>query len=94
MANYLYKTVVYIDTTNVVNPPANNSTNLTDYETNHQADTTKVDDLQIAETTFVVDKSYSDFSDLITTPYDWGDVKEHEHGNKYELFLITTSPLE
>ena len=94
MANYLYKTVLYTSTTNVANVPADNATNLTDYENNNQSSTVKVDDLQISETTFVIDKSYDDFDALITTPFDWGDVKEHAHGNKYELFLISTSSLE
>ena len=94
MANYLYKTFIYTDTTNVVGlDETENAAHLADYEGNHQADTIKVDDIQIAETTFVTDMEYDDFHDLIVTPFDWGDVRELEKDNNYQLYLITTSPL-
>lgn len=94
MAQYLYKTTLYTDTTNVINVPSDNATNLTDYETNHQSSTVKIDDLQLAETTFEILKSYDDFDALITTPYDWGDVKEVVKNNRYDLYLITSSALQ
>jgi len=92
-SNYLYKTVLYTNTDGVIGVPASNSTDLTDYENNRQADTIKVDNYDLAETTFTIDKSYSDFSNLISTPFDWTDVREVTGINRYELLLITTSPL-
>ena len=94
MANYLYKTTIYKNEGGVVGIDPDNSTNLSDYENNHQADTMKVDELQLAETTFAVVISYATFDGYITTPYDWGDVKEDESDRHYDLYLITGSPLE
>lgn len=94
MANYLYKTFIYTNTANVIGlDETENATHLADYEGNHQADTISVDDIQIAETTFVTDMEYDNFHDLIVTPFDWGDVREVEKDNHYALYLITTSPL-
>jgi len=93
MANYLYKTTVYTDTNNVLAVPANNSTNLADYENNHQSNTVKITDLQLADTTFGIDISYSDFDSLVASPYDWTDVREWEHNNRYDLYIITSEPL-
>ena len=93
MANYLYKTTLYTDTSKVLAVPANNSTNLADYEANHQDDTIKITDLQLADTTFGIDVSYTTFDSLVTTPYDWGDVREWEHNNRYDLYIITSEPL-
>lgn len=93
MANYLYRTSLYTSTSNVPNPPANNSTNLSEYENNHQSSTVKVSEVQLAETTFSTDISYSDFDTLVASPYDWGDVKEVTKNNRYELYLLTSEPL-
>lgn len=93
MANYLYKTALYTDTTNVPSPPSDNSTNLTEYQTNHQSDTVKVNTVQLAETTFATDISYTDFDTLVASPYDWTDVKEVTLKNRYELYLLTSEPL-
>ena len=93
MANYLYKTAVYTSTSNVAELPANNATNLSEYENNHQSSTIKVDGIEIAETTFATDVDYSTFDGYITSPYDWGDVKELELNNRYELYLITSEPV-
>lgn len=93
MSNYLYRTALYTDTSNVVSVPADNSTNLTEYQNNHQSDTIKISSVQIAETTFASDIDYDDFDTLVASPYDWTDVKELTHNNRYELYLVTSEPL-
>lgn len=91
MANYLYKTVLYQDTSSVAGADPDNDTNMEDYEDNNQSSTLRIDSLEISETTFVIDVSYADFDGYIVTPYDWGDVKEVSLDNRYDLYLITSS---
>ena len=93
MADYIYKTAVYKNVGQVIDPPANWNAQKTDYETSHRASTIKVNDVQIAATSFEIEKSFTDFDALISTPYDWGDVKEVDLPNRYQLYLITSEPL-
>jgi len=94
MSQYLYTTTIYTETDNVIGiNVTQNNIDLTDYENNHQSDTVKVTELQIAETTFKSDLSYVDFDALIVAPYDWGDVKEVNGAGSYNLYLITSEPI-
>jgi len=93
MADYLYKSVVYKNVDNVASPPTDWATQKTEYETNHQADTIKIDEIQVAATTFEINKDFDDFHDMIVSPYDWGDIRELETTNRYELYLVTSEPI-
>jgi hypothetical protein len=93
MAEYVYKTNLYYETDDVAGVPASNTADVSDFESNHQSSVVNVDEITFAETSFLMTKSYEDFDDLITTPYDWGDVKCVTDHNSYKLYLITGSPL-
>lgn len=93
MADYIYKTAVFKNIDNVIDPPVDWETTKTDYENNHRASTVKVSDVQILATSFEINKSFTDFDALITSPFDWGDVKEVELPNRYILYLISSESL-
>lgn len=90
---YLYKTKIYYDTTNVIDAPADNDTNLSDFNNNHKSSALLVDDVSVAETTFILEKSYSDFDALVSDPITWEDVKYIDDGISYNLFLTSSNPL-
>jgi hypothetical protein len=92
--SYLYKTILFIDTTNVVPIPPDNTADLADFEDNHKADCVPVDEVALAGTTFTVWQSFEDFDasidgDVIV----WGDVKCIETEAVYVLNLLTNNPL-
>jgi hypothetical protein len=94
MAQYLYKTIIYTNDTNVIGlDTTQNASDVADYENNNQASTVKVSNVQVAETTFLTELDYTDFDALITGDYSWDDVKEADHETHYELYLITSSPI-
>lgn len=90
---YLYKTVTYHDTTNVVTVPANNTADNTDFVNNRKASAVKVDDMVLSETTFVTDLSYTAFKTLVTNNTTWASVKYIFGPKAYQMFLISSSPL-
>jgi archaellum component FlaF (FlaF/FlaG flagellin family) len=94
MADYSYKTIIYKDTTSVVglNVTQNNAA-LASYESTHQADTVKVDGMVAGQLTYQVDKTPVEFNGLIVTPHTWADVREISKPDRYELYLITSTPL-
>lgn len=85
---YLYKTYLFKSGANVIGKPVDNDTNRTDWENNHKSSAVKVDEVQVATTTFVIDKSYADFEALIADPVTWADVKYVETDKHYELNLL------
>ena len=94
MADYLYNTVLYTDKTGVADVPADNDANLADFNTNHSADVPVVDDVTIATTTFIFDKTYSDFEAIISDPIEWTDVKCYDTGgNRHILYIISNTEL-
>ena len=93
MADYLYNTVLYNDTTNVANVPEDNDANSTDFDTNHSADVPVVDNVTIATTTFIFDKTYSEFEALIADPIEWTDVKRYPLDNRCILYIISNTEL-
>lgn len=90
---YLYKTVTYHTTTNVVTLPANNTTDNTDFVNNNKASAVKVDAVEVAETTFVTELSYSAFKTLVTNNTTWASVKYIQGPRAYQMFLVSSSPL-
>lgn len=90
---YLYKTVTYHDTTDVVTVPANNSTNNSDFVANNKSSAIKVDELNVSETTFVTELSYEDFDSLVEGNTTWASVKYIAGPRAYQLYLVSTNPL-
>ena len=93
MADYIYKTNLYTDTSGVSGVPATNTTDLNDFNTNHASDVVEVDEMVVAQTAFMFEKSYSDFDTLVADPFDWTDVKCLTDHNSHHLYLVTNSPL-
>lgn len=89
MSNIIYKTTLYKAGALVIGKPASNDTDLIDFETNFKTITAKVDEVILAETTVVIEKTYADFKALIVSPVAWGDVKHLDVIGKYELNLLT-----
>lgn len=94
MAQYNYRSILYTDTSNVagLNITQNNN-DLADYVNNYQASDVKASSITIAETTFNIDLSYTAFKALIATPFSWSDVKEIVLPGRYELHLLSSSPI-
>jgi len=92
MANYLYKTVLYKSGATVINKPASNDADRTDFETNFKATALKVDNVLISETTFVLELTYAQFKAKIIAPILWSDVK-HIEDEAYRLNLLSATIL-
>jgi len=93
MAEYFYKTVIYHNTSGVVNVPASNATDISDFTTNHASSVVDVTQLETLGTSFIIEKTYSDFDALVVTPFDWGDVKCVATDKAYSLYLVSNSPI-
>lgn len=93
MAEYIYKTYLYHETVDVIGAPASNATDLADFTTNHAADVVDISDLDLAGTSFGIEKSYEDFDALVAGDYDWTDVRCRTDENAHELYLVTTTPI-
>lgn len=89
---YIYKTILFTNTTNVVGAPASNTADLADFETN-KASTYLISEITVAETSATVEKNYAQFKALIVSPILWADVKRIETNNTYELYLLSENPL-
>ena len=90
---YLYKTILFRDTTNVIDSPATNPVDLLDFDTNHKASCLFINQLEIAETTVLIEKTYTQLNALIANPILWSDIKYKSNSQKYELFLLSENPL-
>lgn len=89
MSQYLYKTILYKDTSSVIGTPASNLGDVSDFEDNHKNSAELVTEILIEETTVVTELSYSDFKNLIVL---WSSVK-YTNGSRYVLHIISDMPL-
>ena len=94
---YLYKTMIFKDTSKVIGLTAaevtQNGADKSDFETNFKATAVPVDQIAIAETTFEIVKTYTQFKALIDgVLITWADVKYLGNGT-YVLNLATENPL-
>ena len=90
---YLYKAVIYHDTDDVVSIPDGNAAAITDFEDNHKSGCLEVDSLEVVETTFTFDKTYTEFDALVTGDLDWTDVRYIVQAKTYCLHLLVNNPL-
>ena len=95
MADYLYRTTLYTDTSSVVGiNVAQNTTDLADWDNNYEALAELVTSLQIAQTTFTTDKTWTQFKALIDgVNITWANVKYYYEGNREVIVLIVNEPL-
>ena len=90
---YIYHTTIFTDLTNVVGAPASSASDKSDFEINYKASTYPITDIQIAETSMEVEKTYSQFKALVASPILWTDVKRIDDTNHYDLYLLSENPL-
>jgi hypothetical protein len=94
MALYNYRTILYVDTANVIGlDTTQNALDVANYVNNYRADTDKLDEILMAETAFLIDLSYTDFKTKVVDPIAWTDVKEIHRQGRYELNLISGTSL-
>jgi len=92
--NYLYTTMIYTDINGLIGfDITQNNLDKTDFETNYKSSCVGISGLALAETTVRIDKTYAQFKALITGAIVWGDIKLSTMAKRYELYLVTTSPL-
>lgn len=90
MASYLHKVEIFKLTESVIGiDVTQNDADKADFETNYKASAKKIDSLIIAETTFEVEKTYSQLKALIDgTTITWADIKYVETDGGYKLYLL------
>lgn len=91
--SYLYKTILEKSPNGLQEEIDAKNADKIDFETNGKPTARKVDDVFLAQTTFISDLSYSNFKAKIVAPITWSDVKYKEDRIKYELNLLTDNPL-
>lgn len=92
MPNYLYKTTLFKTTDDVIGFSPTNDSDTQDFENNFKVQAQPVNDLMLAETTYEIEKSYSDFKALLAQLIKtWSDVTYKETNKKYELNLLVNS---
>lgn len=92
MPNYLYKTIIFKTTDDVIGFSPSNDSDRQDFETNYKSQAQPVNEITLAETTYEMGKSYADFkSMLVLMIKTWSDVKYKENNKKYELNLLINS---
>lgn len=90
MASYLHKSEIFKETSSVIGiDVTQNNTDKVDFETNFKSQAKKIDSLIIAETTFEVEKKYTELKGLIDgTTITWADIKYIETDEGYRLYLL------
>ncbi len=91
MADYLYKTRIWFDTTDVIGVDVEKeAADTLDFETNYKANCYPVNDLELMETYFLVDWTYDQLKQKITdTGLDWTDVKLETADKFYDLYVLS-----
>lgn len=95
---YLYRAIIITGTSDYSNLTQSEinqyASDKFDFETNYKLQTIMIDDLTLAETTFEIGLSYTDFKlkidGVIRT---WGDVKTISDQTKYIINLLVSSPI-
>ena len=91
---YIYRVGLYKHPETISIPGGTYVADISNFETNYKSQTLKIDTIIIAETTFEINKSYTDFKDLIDgVTITWADVKHLESDSSYILILQTSAPL-
>ncbi|MBI2034264.1 MAG: hypothetical protein HYT11_00855 [Candidatus Levybacteria bacterium] len=95
---YLYKTIIYKIPDEVVgltdSEIVQHQGDKIDFEANFKVTAVKADEVVLAETTFVIGKTYVEFKNLIDgTLRTWADVKYTEDNSRFTLHLLTGGSL-
>lgn len=95
---YLYKAIIHKIPDEVVGLTGSEivqyQNDKTDFEANFKVTAVKADDVVLAETTFIIGRTYVQFKSLIDgTLRTWADVKYTEDSSRYTLHLLTGGSL-
>jgi hypothetical protein len=95
---YIYQAIIYKNPSEVLGLTSqgiiDNEANKTAFEgAGKKENALPISELQIAETAFVIEKTYDEFEQLIETPLSWSDVKYRSDDRVYQLFLVTENQL-
>ena len=91
---YLYRTILYKQPAALGLPNNSHAADIADFEASYKAQATRVNEMVLAETTFVVDLSYSAFKEKVDgITVTWADIKYTEDGAKYWLNVLTSNPI-
>ena len=95
MADYLYQTIIYTDTANVIGTDnAAEATNKADFEANFKVTAKVISSIVISTVTFITNDTYTAFKVRIDgVNLTWADVKYAQQSDRYILYLITANPL-
>lgn len=96
MVDYLYKTRIWFDTTDVVGDidPATEAANTADFEANYKSQCYPVDDIELLETFFMVEWDYATMKAKIGEEVvAWTDVKLETGDKFYDLYILTPNQL-
>lgn len=90
---YLYRAVSYKNPELLGLPAGTNAADITDFETNYKATALLVNSVNLAETTFEIDKTYTQFKALVVSPLTWANIEYTEDSVKYIFNLLSDDPL-
>lgn len=86
MANIIYRTTIYKDTTDVVGIDiGQNNADKTDFETNYKSQAVTITDVAIGEDDIISDLSFTAFKTKVTS---WTNVQYVENTKKYVIYLF------
>jgi hypothetical protein len=90
---YLYKTRIY-KTPEPSYAPAGNAGDRTDFEdASKKGEALSVTKIDVSETTFELDLTYTSFKAFVVSPILWSDVKYVESPAYYDLLLASENEL-
>jgi hypothetical protein len=87
---YIYKTTLFSDLTNVIGAPSTNDADYADFVTNHEASATDVSEV-VVQTDYA--ETYLSYVDFCAKVALWSDVLDVHDGNVVTLYLVSTTPL-
>jgi len=94
MVQYLYRHNILINTENSFGFNASTeASDKTNFETNFKASAVPISSLELGESVFAIEKNYTDFKSLITSPITWADVRYETLAYFYILYLLSDNPL-
>ena len=89
---YSYQATIY-KTEEVIISGGTDDTDRSDFETNFKATAVEINDIEYADTVFIVQKTYTQFKALIVSPLVWSDVKYENAHSRYILSILSETAL-
>ena len=92
---YIYTAVIYIPSMNNITDAsvlATETANQADFEAVGKPTAILITNIEVAETNFIIEKTYAELKAFIVAPLAWTDVR-YTSTNAYTLYLVTENPL-